>query len=753
MKIQQLILSLLLSFSIFYDFSAQTKSLSENEIETRIQELIGKMTVEQKIGQMNLRGKSSRVKEIPEPLKDAIRNGNVGALLNITEPQQVLDLQKIAVTESPLGIPLLFGRDVIHGHKTIFPIPLGQAATWNPELVEQGAEIAAKEASSVGINWTFAPMIDVSRDPRWGRIAESSGEDPYLNSIMGKAYIKGFQGDNLTDNDRIVACAKHFAGYGAAQGGRDYNTVQLSEMEFYNVYSKPFLAATEMNVGTFMTAFNDLNGIPASGNKFLLQEVLRNQWNFKGFVVSDWNSVSEMIPHGYAKNEKHAAELGANAGCEMEMTSTTYEDHLKELLNEGKFTEEQLNETVANILRVKFKKGLFGNPYFEQKNKPYAKKSLEAATEAAVQSAVLLKNKNNVLPVPVSAGKKIAVTGPLANQPHEQLGTWTFDGDKTKSVTPLDALGKTYSFENITYVETLTHSRDTNESKFNDAIKAAEKSDILYFFGGEEAILSGEAHSRADISLPGAQIKLIEALHKTGKPIVLIIQAGRPITMSQILNKVDAVVMLWHAGIMAGPAVTQLLTGESNFSGKLPLTWPKSVGQIPIYYNHSNTGRPVEPEKFVGINDIPVGAWQSSLGNTSHYLDAGYEPLFPFGYGLSYTNFNYGKILLSKTKIASTEKLTATCKITNSGSVKGTEIVQLYIRDKVGSYVRPIRELKGFQRIALNPGESKSVSFEIGNKELEFFTPNRKWEVEPGEFEVWIAPNAVSGESVSFEVN
>ncbi len=723
-----------------------------DSIENRVNALVQKMSLDEKIGQLCLKGTSSRSKGLSEELKQQVRNGLVGAILNLTDTTLVLQIQKIAVEESPNHIPLLFGRDVIHGYKTIFPIPLGLAASWDSTLVEQTAEVAAQESYSRCINWTFAPMVDICRDARWGRIAESPGEDPYLASVLARAYIKGFQGNNPAEPGRILACSKHFAAYGAAEGGRDYNTVSMSQSTLWNMYLKPFHASVQAGAATFMTSFNDLNGVPASGNSFLLREVLRKKWAFDGFVVSDWNSVTEMITHGYCADEKDAALKAASAGLDMEMTSQAYAHHLKILIAEKKITEHQLNELVKNILRIKLRAGIFENPYFKEKEtfKLLDSTARALAKTSAVKSFVLLKNANNTLPLTVT--KKIAVIGPLANAPKEQLGTWIFDGDKAHAQTPLVALQKMYGAENIRYVQGLTHSRDESHDNFKAAYKAAKKSDIILFFAGEEAILSGEAHSRADIRLPGAQERLIRKLHKAGKPIVLIIMAGRPITIDHVLPNVSAVVMAWHPGTMAGPAVADILSGKENFSGRLPVTWPKTVGQIPIYYNHTNTGRPADSTSFVGIKDIPIEAWQSSLGNNSHYLDAGYTPQYPFGYGLSYTRFIYGNTTIEKNLLAASDSLIVTTTIKNTGSCSGIETMQLYVQDVTASLVRPVRELKAFTQVELKAGETKTVRFAVAVSELGFYNNEGVYLIEPGTFNLWVAPDAASGVKQSFEV-
>ena len=736
----------------FFLFLSLTSFCQNKNIEIRIDKMLKSMTLEEKIGQTNVKGTSSRSKGLSEELKNEVRKGLVGAIINLTDPANVAEIQKIAIEESPNHIPLLFGRDVIHGYKTIFPIPLGLAASWDMNLIEKTSVVAANESYSRCINWTFAPMVDICRDARWGRIAESPGEDPLLASRIGAAYIKGFQGKDPSQPGRILACAKHFAAYGAAEGGRDYNTVNISESLLRNIYLKPFEAAVNAGVATFMTSFNDINGIPASGNKFLLQKVLRNEWKFDGLVVSDWNSVIEMINHGYCIDEKDAGLKAASAGLDMEMASQAYQHHLKTLIDEKKITEKQLDNLVRNILRIKLRAGIFENPYFKDKEKfsLLDSNALALAKNAAVKSCVLLKNEKEVLPLALN--KKIAIIGPLADAPREQLGTWTFDGNKSDSQTPLKAFIQTFGETNINYAAGLSHSRSESQEGFQAAVKAAQKSDVILFFGGEEAILSGEAHSRADIRLPGIQEQLIAELSKTGKPIVLIIMAGRPITMEAILGQVSAVVMAWHPGTMAGPALVDIITGKENPSGKLPVTWPKTVGQIPIYYNHTNTGRPADPKTFVGIKDIPIEAWQSSLGNNSHYLDAGYEPQFPFGFGLSYTQFTYTDLTIEKPNLTQKDNLTVTASLTNTGKVKGTETVQLYIQDLTASIVRPIRELKDFKQIELNPGEVKKVQFSIPISDLAFYNDEMIYKTEAGAFKVWIAPNAVSGLEGNFTV-
>ncbi len=737
------------AFALLLLSCSEPQETSTSSIERKVDSVLNKMSLEEKIGQTALRGTSSRGSGLSEEIKEQVRNGEIGAMLNVMNPTHIKELQTIAIEESPNGIPLIFARDVIHGFKTIFPIPLGQAASWNSELVEQGSRIASIEASAQGIRWTFAPMIDIARDPRWGRIAESPGEDPFLASEISKASVTGFQGENLSDPSSMVACAKHFAGYGAAIGGRDYNTAIINDELLYNVYLPPFKAAVDVGVGSFMTSFNELNGVPASGNQFLLKEILRDQWNFDGFVVSDWDSVIEMIPHGFAEDEKEAALKAGLAGLDMEMTSKTYEENLAMLVEEQAIDMDQLDEMVRNILRIKFRMNLFEEPHFNEENKSYLPEHLEAAKSAAIESMVLLKNEE-VLPLNPDK-KKIALIGPLANAPHEQLGTWTFDGEKEHTVTPLATLREKYSGQ-INFAEGMTHSRDKSKKGFDKALLAAKKSDIIVFIGGEEAILSGEAHSRANIDLPGAQEELIHELAKLNKPLVLVIMAGRPITLGNIINDVDAILMAWHPGTMGGPALEEILTGATSPSGRLPVTWPRSVGQVPIFYNHKNTGRPASADSYVGIEDIPIEAWQSSLGNESHYLDDGYTPLFPFGYGLTYSQFEYGEIAINQDQFAEGEALEVKYTITNTGDSKAAEVVQYYFQDVSASITRPVRELVGFDKIELEPGGSKSVTFLLPVEKLGYYNKDGKSMLEPGKFNFWVATNAESGEKISFEV-
>ena len=631
-------------------------------IEKQIEELLGKMTLPEKIGQMNQLSPFGSMDEIT----GQVRQGEIGSLLNVTDPEKVNEIQKVAVEESRLGIPLLISRDVIHGYKTIFPIPLGQAATFNPQIVEDGARVAAIEASADGIRWTFAPMIDISRDPRWGRIAESCGEDPYLSSIMGVAMVKGFQGDSLNDPTSIAACAKHFIGYGAAEGGRDYNSTFIPERQMRNVYFPPFEAAAKAGCATFMTSFNDNDGVPSTGNTFILKDVLRNEWKYDGMVVTDWASTAEMISHGFCKDEKEAALKSVNAGIDMEMVSGTFIRHLEELVKDGEISEATINNAVRNILRLKFRLGLFDNPYVNtDQHVKYAPEHLAKAKEAVEQSVILLKNDRETLPF-TDKIRTIAVVGPLADAPHDQMGTWVFDGEKAHTQTVLTALKEMYGDKvQFIYEPGLGYSRDKNTGNISKAVSAATRADVVLVCVGEESILSGEAHSLADLHLQGAQNELIATLAKTGKPLVTVIMAGRPLTIEQEVNLSDAVLYAFHPGTMGGPAIADLLFGKVAPSGKTPVTFPKMVGQIPVYYAHNNTGRPASRQETL-IDAIPLEAGQTSLGCTSFYMDAGFDPLFPFGYGLSYTTFGYDNLQLANDKLAANGTLEISFDLTNT---------------------------------------------------------------------------------------
>ena len=721
----------------------------QNTEEERVEALLQQMTLQEKIGQLN----QLSIGGFNQGTAGQVRAGMVGSVLNEVNPKVLNRYQKIAVEESRLGIPIIISRDVIHGFKTMFPIPLGLAATFDPELVQQGARIAAIEATASGIRWTFSPMLDIARDPRWGRIAEGSGEDTYLDAQMGVAMVKGYQGETI-DQTSMAACVKHFVAYGAAEGGRDYNSTGITERTLRNVYLPPFEACVKAGAMTLMTSFNDNDGVPSTGNGFLVNDVLRGEWGFDGFVVSDWASIYEMVNHGFAEDNKHAGELAINAGVDMDMMSYAYISHIEELINEGKVSVETIDTAVRNILRIKFRLGLFENPYVDESKTEstfYSPEALEAARKSAVESAVLLTN-NGVLPLNKAKVKTVLVTGPMADAPHDQLGTWTFDGDGSHSVTPLKAIKDLYGNDvEVIYEPGLKFTREFDNGGIAKAVKAAKKADVILAFMGEEAIMSGEAHCLTDITLKGDQRAMIEALKATGKPLVLNIMAGRPLELDFEIANSDAILYSFHPGTMGGPAVAQLIFGDETPSGKTPITFPKNVGQIPIYYNHNMTGRPYNGTETM-LYDIPLKAGQTSLGNTSYWLDTTFEPEFPFGYGLTYTTFEYGKTAVAEAVVGENDVLQVKATLKNTGKKEATEVVQLYVRDLVGSVTRPVRELKGFQRVTLAPGEQTEVVFELPIQDLAFYGKDMVKKVEPGKFQVWIAGDSASGTLAEFEV-
>lgn len=718
------------------------------EIENKVETLLHKMTLEEKLGQMNQLSPWDF-----EDLAKRVRKGEVGSILNVVNPEEVNKIQKIAVEESRLGIPLIVSRDVIHGYKTIFPIPLGQAATFNPEVVKEGARVAAIEASADGIRWTFAPMIDVARDPRWGRIAESCGEDPYLNAVMGTAMIKGYQGDSLNDPTAIAACAKHFVAYGAAEGGRDYNSTFIPERVLRNVYLPPFKAAADAGCATFMTSFNDNDGVPSTANSFVLKDVLRKEWKYDGMVVTDWASALEMVNHGFCTDGKDAAEKSVNAGVDMEMVSETFIQNLKQSIAENKVSIETIDNAVRNILRLKFRLGLFDNPYVvTPQTVKYAEKHLQTAKTAAEQSVILLKNENQTLPF-TDKIKTLAVIGPMADAPYEQMGTWVFDGEKEHTQTPLAAIKEMYGNKvKVIFEKGLDYSRDKNTAGIARAVSAARQADAVVIFVGEESILSGEAHSLANLNLQGAQSQLIKELAATGKPVVTVVMAGRQLVIADEVKVSDAMLYSFHPGTMGGPAIADILFGEVNPSGKTPVTFPRMSGQVPIYYAQHKTGRPANPTEML-IDEIPVEAGQTSVGCRSFYLDAGNSPLFPFGYGLSYTTFEYSNLSLASDKLTAQDTLSISFTLKNTGKYDGTEVVQLYVQDKVGSVTRPVKELKRFQRVTLKAGESTQVSLSLPVSELAFWGYDMNYTVEPGDFTLWVGTNSAEGLTKDFSVS
>ncbi len=714
----------------------------KSEIDRKVDDLLKQMTLREKIGQMNQLSGGAWV-------ADQAAKGEVGSILNCVDPAEINAVQKAAVERSRLGIPVLVARDVIHGFHTMFPIPLGLAATFNPDVVEQGARVAAVEATASGVRWTFSPMLDVARDPRWGRVAEGSGEDPYLDVQMGLAMVRGYQGDDLGDPTALAACIKHFVGYGAAEGGRDYNTTVITERMLRNTYFPAFKATAEIGAATLMTSFNEIDGIPSTGNRWLLKDVLRDEWGWDGMVVTDWNSAGEMIAHGFSRDLKHTAEQAINAGVDMDMMSYGFIQYAEELVREGKVSEKEIDRAVRNILKLKFELGLFENPYVDETlsaKVDYAPEHLAAAKQAALESAILLKNDGGVLPL--DKARTILVTGPLADAPYEQMGTWAFDGQKERTVTPLAALREEY---NVIWVPGLDYSRDKSKAQFAKVRSAASRADAVVVVVGEEAILSGEAHSLSDLNLQGAQSELIAEAKKAGKPVVVVVMAGRPLTIERDLANCDAMLYSYHPGTMGGPAIADLIKGKAVPSGKSPMTFLRDAGQAPFYYNHNNSGRPCNGTETL-LDDIPIAAGQTSLGCTSYYLDTGYGPLFPFGYGLSYTTFEYGTPVLEKSELGKSDVLKVSFDLKNTGKRAATEVAQLYVQDCVGSVVRPVKELKRFERVELAPGETKTVTFELPVAELAFWNFDMEYVVEPGDFRLWVAGDSASGNPVDFAV-
>ena len=719
-----------------------------NSIDAKVTALMEQMTWEEKIGQLH----QVEGGQLTPQLYSEIAEGHVGSLLNCPK-HLVNDVQRIAMQQSRLGIPLLIARDVIHGFKTIFPIPLGQAATFNPILVEKGAEIAATEASSEGIRLTFAPMIDITRDPRWGRIAESLGEDPYLTSVLGVAMVNGFQGNDLTQPNKVAACAKHFAAYGFSEGGRDYNIADVSEYQLREVILPPFKAVADAGVASFMPSFNEINGVPASANAYLFKQILRGEWGWKGTVISDYFSIKQIKTQGFCETEAQTAALAIETGIDVDMMSYVYHQYLDSLLMDGSVSEKAINDAVRNVLTLKYKLGLFDNPYVDTLAQPihYDVSHLAVAKQAAIEGAVLLKNEHNLLPLSASQLNSVAIIGPMADAPAEQIGTWCFDAEPSRSITPLMAITKELQDGPIIhYVPGLNYSRDVNTNQIERAVSAAKKSDVVLLFVGEEAILSGEAKCRARLDLPGAQAQLVNAVAATGKPVVMVVMAGRPLCIGNEIANANAVLYTFHGGTMAGPAISDLLFGKSIPSGKLPVTIPQAEGQIPIYYYQKETGRP--PHHFTLIDDIPVGAKQTSLGFCTYWLDAGIEPLYPFGYGLSYTQFTYSDIQVSQQNFSATDTLTVTCTITNTGKYNAYEVAQLYVHDPVASLTRPLKQLKGFQKVFIKAGEQEKVSFKLTNNDFAFWNNQNQFVAEPGAFTLYVAPSSDVAKGCSVSV-
>ena len=749
------VLFVFVSITVQAQVSQDAKSDSYR-MKTFIDALISKMTLDEKIGQLNLPGAGDittggQASEDNSMIAKKIRDGKVGGLFNIKGVEKIKHVQEIASRESRLKIPLIFGMDVIHGYQTVFPIPLALSCSWDMQKIEQSARIAAIEASADGICWTFSPMVDIARDPRWGRIAEGNGEDPYLGYQIAKAMVKGYQGDDLKKNNTIMACVKHYALYGAAEAGRDYNTTDMSRVRMYNEYLLPYKGAVDAGAGSVMSSFNEVDGIPATANKFLMTDVLRRQWGFKGFVVTDYTAINEMIDHGLGDLPTVSA-LALNAGIDMDMVGEGFLTTLKKSLQEKKVTQKQIDDACRRILEAKYKLGLFDDPYryCDEKratSEIFTDSNRKAAREIAADCFVLLKNQNNVLPLKKSG--TIALIGPLADAKENMPGTWSVAADFSKAISVLQGLNETVGnkakllyakgsfldddsvFEQRAGMFGKSFSRDgrTKEQLLQEALNIASRSDVVVAALGESAEMTGESSSRSNIEIPQTQKELLAALLKTGKPVVLVLFTGRPLAIKWEDANVPAILNVWFGGSETGYAISDVLFGDVNPSGKLTTTWPQNVGQVPIYYNHKNTGRP-----------LPEGQWFQKF--RSNYLDVSNDPVYPFGYGLSYTNFTYGDLKLSSTSLKGNQTLTANVAVTNAGNRDGKEVVQLYIRDVVGSITRPMKELKGFQKISLKAGETKTVTFNITTNDLKFYNSALKYDWESGEFVIMVGGNS-----------
>lgn len=708
---------------------------SEPEISSaripRIEALLAQMTLSEKAGQMTQHSWGFGSDDVA---RNEAATGMLGSVLNAPSLDERNRVQKLAV-ESRLGVPLIFGRDVIHGYKTIFPISLGLASSFDPALTERTARAAAREAAEVGIDWTFAPMVDVTRDPRWGRVAESFGEDPFLTAALGVAMVRGFQGSPGTP-DRVAACAKHFAGYGATESGKEYNTTWIPETLLRDLYLPPFLACVRAGVMSLMTGFNDLNGVPASGNAFLLRRILKGEWDFAGLVVSDWASMAEMIKHGLCEDEADVAKVSANAGVDLEMATRTYVKHLPQLVEAGLVPLALVDDAVRRVLRVKHELGLFDEPYRKAAVTSVAvcAEHLQLAREAARSSLVLLKNDGPVLPLSKRV-RSVAILGPLAEAAVDQLGSWSYDAAVEAAVTPLTALRTRLGDDvRVEHVAALPDCRSTDDSGVQAAVEAAARCDVTLLFVGEPANISGECRSRAFLDLPGIQGELVSRIAATGKPLVLIVMAGRPLTIGRECGLAQAVLYGWQTGTMAGPALADVLLGDVAPSGKLPISFPRTVGQVPVYYAHKNTGRPPKEDR----RQIPTGTPLDPVDFDASYIDVEVTPEFPFGFGLSYAKFEYGSVQVSPAQVRKGEAIRVQAELRNTSSVAGVEVVQLYVRDLVGSLTRPVRELKGFQRVALAPGESTTVEFTLTTEALAFCGADLLQRAEPGKFEIFV---------------
>ncbi|GAA3764878.1 glycoside hydrolase family 3 N-terminal domain-containing protein [Flavobacterium ginsengiterrae] len=721
----------LLMISLFAGAQQQT-------IDQKVNDLLKKMTIEEKIGQLNqYTGDNQATGPITiNPNKQAeIKAGLIGSMLNIIGTKYTRQYQELAM-QSRLKIPLLFGQDVIHGYKTTFPLPLAEAASWDLPAIELAARVAATEAAASGIHWTFAPMVDISRDPRWGRVMEGAGEDTYLGSKIAYARVKGFQGNKLGDLNSVMACVKHFAAYGAGVGGRDYNSVDMSERMLWETYLPPFKAALDAGAATFMNSFNDINGIPATGNAHLQRDILKGKWNFQGFVVSDWGSIGEMVAHGYSKDLKEAAYSAITAGSDMDMESNAYRYNLAQLVKEGRVSVDLIDDAVKRILRKKFELGLFDYPYRYSDGKREEKalnnpEHRKAALEVAEKSIVLLKNENQTLPISKNV-KTIAFIGPMVKEYKENMGFWSVELPEVDYnkwiVSQWDGLqNKAGKNTKLIYAKGC-EIEGNNKDGFAEAVAAAKQADVVILSIGERRDMSGEAKSRSDLHLPGVQEDLVKAIQATGKPVVVLINAGRPLVFNWTADNVPAIVYTWWLGTEAGNAIANVLFGDYNPSGKLPMTFPREVGQVPIYYNHFSTGRPAKNE--------------NETNYVSAYIDLKNSPKFPFGYGLSYTTFDYSDLKLSSSKIKSNETIKVSFQLKNSGKATGEEVAQLYLKDKFGSVVRPVLELRDFQKVKLNAGESKTIEFTIDKEKLSFYNNKMEWTAEPGDFELMIGSSS-----------
>lgn len=766
MKVNKIIF-ICIVFSGLNLFSQKNKITELKPKDIFIKELISKMTVDEKIGQLNLpsSGDITTGQAQSADIAKKIQEGSVGGLFNIKSVAKIKEVQKIAVEKSRLKIPLIFGMDVIHGYETTFPIPLGLSSSWDMKLIEQTARIAAIEATADGINWTFSPMVDISRDPRWGRVSEGNGEDPFLASQIAKSMVNGYQNNNLSATNSLMACVKHFALYGAPEGGRDYNTVDMSRIKMYNEYFPPYKAAVDAGAGSVMASFNEIDGIPATGNKWLLTEVLRNQWNFKGFLVTDYTGINEMIDHGMG-DLKTVSTLALKAGIDMDMVGEGFQLTLKKALADGTVKMEEIDAACYRILEAKYDLGLFHNPYKncdinQAKSAIFTPENRTFARKVAAESMVLLKNSKQILPLKKTS--TFAVIGPLANTATNMAGTWSVATKQDKSITFIDGfkevVGKNASVfyakgSNLDYNPEL-QAKGTmfgkeipwdNRSKemlLEEAIATTKNADVIIAVVGEGAEMSGESSSRTNLELPKAQKDLLLELKKTGKPIVLVLFTGRPLVLVEEDQNFDTILNVWFPGSEAGLAIADVLLGAVNPSGKLTATWPRNVGQIPIYYSQKNTGRPLNPEKTANCEFEKF---------KSNYLDVCNTPLYPFGYGLSYTKFDYSNIEISNTKLSNGEKIQVSVKITNSGNYDGKEIVQLYIRDLVGSVTRPVKELKGFQKIDIKKGTTETVTFELSEEDLKFYNSDLNFVSEAGQFEIFVGPNSDTSNKILIEL-